>query len=83
MDAAQCLYFCKFPGNAPRESPNPGRVLVSKTLQDMTAIRKYRFQKHVVHLFFAGLARDGIMVVANTTAAHQNESFGGLRLGPT
>ena len=23
------------------------------------------------------------MVVANTTAAHQNESFGGLRLGPS
>jgi hypothetical protein len=67
-----------------RVHPNPGSVQVSKTLKDMTAIRKHGFQKPVVHLvFFAGLPRDRIMVVANTTAAHQNESFGGLRLGPS
>ena len=67
-----------------RVHPNPGSVQVSKTLKDMTAIRKHGFQKPVVHrVFFAGLPRDRIMVVANTTAAHQNESFGGPRLGPS
>ena len=69
-------YFLEVPSRPKGEiACNPGSVHVSKTSQNMTAIKNTGSRNvSCLSLFFSGVSRDRIIDVADTTAAHLPEA---------